>query len=537
MERVQVNPIVSGFAPDPSLICVDGIYFLVNSTFHLFPGLPIYASADLKKWKHIGNAFNRTSQLDIQQSYTKLWAPPGMNEQFPCEGGLYAPTIRHHKGTFYIICTNVQHPRENPITKNVYQNFILSTNDIWANDWSDPVFFDFHGIDTSLFWDDDDRVYVVGSASPADPSPMATIHQFEIDLKTGRKLSEEKLLWEGITKVFPEGPHTYKKDGWYYLLIAEGGCFAGHHSIMARSRDIWGPYEVNPANPVLKKADANGYFQYTSHGDLFQGPSGQWYFCCLGVRKTKEGRFIMGRETFLTTAQWPEGEYPVIDPVGLDVPLPDQNSLSLPEFPVPANSPSFTPELDLIHIRRPADGHYQYENGSITLTASKEGLNQPYEPVTFVGKRQRLLTGTASATLTAGTIGSDSANGSSLQAGLCYYKDELRFSQIFLDMGSREIVWQIFNKAKSMDHRSRRSAEEFLAAGPSAKMVFGISYTEADIEFWYVTKINGKESDKTVLGKIDTLDLTAHEFVGPVVGIFATGEEGTHLLFNDFHVQ
>ncbi|RKK08167.1 hypothetical protein BFJ68_g17184 [Fusarium oxysporum] len=173
---------------------------------------------------------------------------------------------------------------------------------------------DFDAIDTSLFWDDDDRVYMIDTAGPP---PNTSIRQFEIDVETGKKLSEEKLLWEGITKVYPEGPHMYKKDGWYYLLIAEGGCFADHHTIMARSRVIWGPYEANPLNPVLAKTNPDGY---TSHGDLFQDPTGQWYFVCLGVRK-KNGRFVMGRESVLTIAAWPQGEYPVINPVEQDVPL------------------------------------------------------------------------------------------------------------------------------------------------------------------------------------------------------------------------
>ncbi|GKT51995.1 LOW QUALITY PROTEIN: non-reducing end alpha-L-arabinofuranosidase [Colletotrichum spaethianum] len=109
-------------------------------------------------------------------------------------------------------------------------------------------------IDTSLFWDDDGRVYIIGAAGPP---PQTEVCQFEIDLKTGKKLSEEKLLWEGVTKAYPEGPYMYKKDGWYYLLIAEGGCFAGRHTVMARARDIWGSYEVNRLNLVLGKANPN----------------------------------------------------------------------------------------------------------------------------------------------------------------------------------------------------------------------------------------------------------------------------------------
>jgi beta-xylosidase len=197
---------------------------------------------------------NRTSQLSLQQSLTKLCDPDHAGAQIAAQGGLYAPSIRYHQGTFYIVCTNVLHKGYLPLDDDEQHNFILSTTDIWADEWSDPVFYDFVAIDTSLFWDDDDRVYVIGASGPA---PETKIRQFEIDLKTGKKLSEVKMLWAGITKVYPEGPHMYKKDGWYYLLIAEGGCFDAHHVNMARSRDIWGPYEVNPANPVLGKTDPN----------------------------------------------------------------------------------------------------------------------------------------------------------------------------------------------------------------------------------------------------------------------------------------
>jgi beta-xylosidase len=141
--------------------------------------------------------------------------------------------IRYHKGTFYIVCTNVLHKQFQAPDVSEYENFILLTTNIWADEWSDLVIYDFNGIDTSLFWDDDDCVYLIGAAS--SPKAETKIRQFEIDLKTGVKLSEEKLLWEGVTKVYPEGPHMYKKDGWYYLLIAEGGCFANHHTIMSRS--------------------------------------------------------------------------------------------------------------------------------------------------------------------------------------------------------------------------------------------------------------------------------------------------------------
>jgi beta-xylosidase len=392
-----------------------------------------------------------------------------------------------------------------------YENFILSTTDIWADEWSDPVFYDFNGIDTSLFWDDDDRVYLVGAASA--PNAETTIRQFEIDLQTGAKLSEEKLLWEGITKVYPEGPHMYKKDGWYYLLIAEGGCFANHHTIMSRSRNIWGPFEVNPANPVMKKADPSAYIQHTGHGDLFQSPSGQWYFVCLGVRKTN-GRFIMGRESVLTTATWPEGKYPTIDPAQLDALLPAKGG----DSPVwPASRAVGRPDVAFVHIRDPIGEHYKLEGSNITLVASKPDVSQSGEPVTFIGKRQRRLKGTSSAVL--GPFVPSNLKGSALKTGLCYYKDEHRFIRAFLDVDLESVVLEIVNKAKSIE---LRTASQLGVLNSDTSIAFGIDHTEVEFMFWYAASNNPEE--KKELGRVDTLDMTGLDFVGPIIGIFATSD-------------
>ncbi|KAJ4197027.1 hypothetical protein NW767_009270 [Fusarium falciforme] len=519
MERILVNPVVPGFAPDPSIVYVDGTYFLVNSSFHIFPGLPIYASRDLREWKHIGNALNRPGQLSLQQSVTKIVGPEDPDETVCAEGGLYAPTIRYHQGTFYVVCTNVVHTLSQAPTESDHHNFILSTTDIWANEWSDPVFYDFDAIDTSLFWDDNGRVYVIGASGPP---PETTIRQFEIDLDTGKKLSEEKLLWEGITKVYPEGPHMYKKDGWYYLLIAEGGCFADHHTIMARSRDIWGPYEPNPANPVLGKTDQEGYIQYTGHGDLFQHPSGQWYFVCLGARKNN-GRFIMGRESFLTTAIWPEGEYPVIDKVELDVSVPMTRDLS---FQWPARR---RPDVALVHIRDPIVENYDYDGNSFILKASKADLPNPEAPVTFIGKRQRHLNGSASVTL--GPLGQLAMGGSGLRTGLCYYKDEHRFVRILLDVDSMSLVLEIVNRARSIE---RRVCRKLKSLDKSTKIRFGIDYTELEFAFWF--SVDGA-STKEELGKIDSLEMTGHDFVGPIIGMYAVSDSEVKVRYSDFQVE
>lgn len=466
---------------------------------------------------------NRTGQLSLQQSLTKL-CPDDTEVQIAAQGGLFAPTIRYHKGTFYIVCTNVLHKRYLPLQDDEHQNFILSTTDIWADEWSDPVFYDFVAIDTSLFWDDDDRVYLIGASGPA---PETKICQFEIDLKTGKKLSEEKLLWEGITKVFPEGPHMYKKDGWYYLLIAEGGCFEDHHVNMARSRDIWGPYEVNPANPVLAKTDPNGYIQYTGHGDLFQDLSGQWYFVCLGVRKNN-GRFIMGRESVLTTVTWPQGEYPVIDTVQVDVPLAiKRNPCS--EWPI-RRKPG-RPDVAFLCIRDPVEENYKYDGNGVTLTSSKADLSQAKEAVTFTGKRQRSLGGSALATLK--PLAPEATNGSGLKTGLCFYKDEHRFARIFLDVDAKEMVLEIINKARSIEWRTSRSLG---ALGKGAKATFGVDYTELELVFWFSVVVDDAER-KEELGRIDTLDMTGHDFVGPIIGIYAVSDKEVKVGYSKIQIS
>ncbi|KPM40589.1 hypothetical protein AK830_g5961 [Neonectria ditissima] len=198
-----LNPIIPGFAPDPSLVKVSDWYFLVNSTFHLFTGLPIYASRDLISWKHIGNAINRRDQLSLAQSDTKFAElPDSPDEVLLATGGLYAPTIRYHEGTFYVVCTNIIHPGGD----DVHQNFVVTTEDVWKGQWSDPVYFEFKGIDPSILFDGD-KTYIQGSAALGSSTK---INLFEIDLATGKKLTEERSIWGGTGGVYPEGPHLYK---------------------------------------------------------------------------------------------------------------------------------------------------------------------------------------------------------------------------------------------------------------------------------------------------------------------------------------
>ena len=256
-----------------------------------------------------GNAINRPTQLNLKTATTHAIPIPGGN--MIAVGGLYAPTIRYHRGKFYIICTNV--------FDGQFDNFYITCNDIGANEWSDPIHFEFHGIDPSLFFDDDGRSYVQGShVFDYSKQPSCVIRQFEIDIETGKPLTEQRDIWGGHSKIVPEGPHIYKRGTWYYLLIAEGGTFEHHMLSIARSRNVWGPFESYEKNPILTADGTNSEIQNVGHGELFQDEQGLWWAVALGVRNY-DGIYPMGRETFLTPVDWPSGGWPTIQSITIDM--------------------------------------------------------------------------------------------------------------------------------------------------------------------------------------------------------------------------
>ncbi|KAH7253275.1 glycosyl hydrolase [Fusarium solani] len=511
-----INPIIPGFAPDPSIVSVSGWYFLVTSSFHLFPGLPIYASDDLVSWKHIGNAINRQAQLSLAKSSTRLSAPsPSTGGKIlPATAGLYAPTIRHHDGTFHIVCTNAVFQKETGVVDK--HNFVISTTDIWRSTWSDPVYFDFVGIDPDLFFEDG-TTYITGSATPG---PWTRINCFEIDIETGRALSEERTIWRGSGGVYPEGPHIYKRNGWYYLLIAEDGTHVTHMITMARSRSIWGPYEPCPRNPVLTARDTDEYIQHTGHGDLFQDYDGHWWAVCLGVRKDTQGRYAMSRETFLTPAEW-EDEWPSLATVKLSA---DASNLKHERF-----SLSVEPGVDYVYIRDALFGHYNFDapSSSITLTATSVDLSDPQASPSFVGKRQRLLQGTSGVVVA--NISDAWASGN-LKGGLAYYKDEHRHFRIFFDASDTSIVFQEKNEAQEVSKTTRHALERV-----PENVSLLMKYTEQEFHLLYA--LNSEPERSWIrLAVVDTLDMTDPDFVGPVIGIFAVADtEGLEVGFRDFH--
>ena len=291
------NPIIRGGYPDPSICKVGDTFYLVNSSFEYFPGLPIHKSKDLINWELIGYGLHRKSQVDSTVNLIDVQS----------NGGIHAPTIRHKDGVYYIITTNVYFDEKQKKADMV--NFIITAENP-AGPWSDPIhILGAPGIDPDLFFDDDGKVWYVGNQMPENPNfdGEGEIWLQELDINEFKLVGEKHLLWRGACGgVWAEGPHMYKKDGRYYLLIAEGGTSFNHAVMVALSDNIEGPYISNPRNPIItsRHLSYDNWVNSTGHGDIIQLDDGRNYMVLLGIRNQIERGSNMGRETFLAPVTW-----------------------------------------------------------------------------------------------------------------------------------------------------------------------------------------------------------------------------------------
>lgn len=291
------NPVLRGSYPDPSICMVDDTFYLANSSFEYFPGLPIHRSTDLVNWELIGYALDRFDQVSGAVNLVDVQS----------DGGIHAPSIRYHNGTFYLITTNVYYDEQSGTTDFV--NFVLTAKHA-AGPWSDPHVIDgAPGIDPDLFFDTDGRVWYLGNQMPENPSfeGEGEIWLQELDPATWTLKGERSLLWRGACGgVWAEGPHLYSYDNRYYLMIAEGGTSFNHAVMIAVSDSIRGPYEGNERNPILtaRHLSYDNWVNSTGHGDLVETADGHWYMVALGIRGEVNRASNMGRETFLVPVTW-----------------------------------------------------------------------------------------------------------------------------------------------------------------------------------------------------------------------------------------
>jgi alpha-N-arabinofuranosidase len=295
-----VNPIINGGYPDPSIIRVDDDFYIVNSSFEYFPALPIHHSKDLVNWELIGYGIDRPSQAldkvnlyDVQQ-----------------QGGIHAPSIRYHDGLFYIVVTNVYSP-EDKTKPTEMVNFILTAKNP-TGPWSEPhVIEGAPGIDPDIFFDDNGKVWFIGTHHPGNPNQngIGEIWIQELNLENWELFGPRHSIWTGACGgCCVEGPHIYKQYDRYYLMVAEGGTSYNHAVMIASSDNIEGPYDSNPKNPILtsRHLSNSNWVHSTGHADLVQLKDGRWYMVSLGIRNEMDATSNMGRETHLMPVSWEE---------------------------------------------------------------------------------------------------------------------------------------------------------------------------------------------------------------------------------------
>ncbi len=374
------NPILRGFNPDPSICRVGDDYYLTTSTFGWFPGLPVYHSRDLVHWRLIGHAIHRPGQLDFE----------GVSLTNDL---VYAPTLRHHGGRFYIVSHAVRKGG----------NFV-----VWAEDpagpWSDPVFLpDLPGFDPDLFFDDDGRAWIAVSerAPDADDVSRRSILLCRVDLDTGAVLEGPHELLRGghaVGAIWLEGPKLYRRDGFYYLLVSEGGTSFDHAVTIHRSKTLTGRYETRPANPILTHRHLGLRYpvQAIGHADLVQTPAGEWWMTVLGTRMYEHPGYPVpltntGRETFLVPVEWQDA-WPVPAPgvglVEIEPPRPALDPHPWPERPAQDDFDADALPPDYIMPRAPQEQWWRLDErpGWLVLDLRPDTLTGNGNP-SFLGRR------------------------------------------------------------------------------------------------------------------------------------------------------
>lgn len=518
-EAQYTNPILSGFYPDPSICRVGNDYYLVNSTFSYFPGIPVFHSTDLVNWKLIGHVITRAEQMDFTGK--------GVSRS------LFAPTIRYHDGLFYLTCTMIDGGG----------NFVVTAKDP-AGPWSNPMWIPIDGIDPSLFFDDDGQCYITYNSIPPDNKSLYSGHRTirinAFDYRSGKLLSEDKILVNGGTDIskkpsWIEGPHIVKKDGYYYLISAEGGTGPEHSVVAFRSKNILGPYTAYEKNPILTQRNLAGNRKHpitsTGHADFVELLDGRWYTVFLGTRPYEADYFNTGRETFLTPVSWENG-WPLINPgheeVQYHYPLPFPAKAKQNILPYSGNfsyKDDFTGKAlsrDWFFLRTVKEPWYSLsgKKGQLVLKLRPQTVAGKGNP-SYLARRQQHARFTAST-----SVWFDAKNGQE-KAGLLCYMNEDHFYFLALSKENDQPVVQLFQSPKNM---ADSNAMILLAAQklPGNKTNVQLKVEANGDRYAFYASTNNK--DWTLLkDNVDGKFLSTKEaggfggnFVGVTVGLYAT---------------
>jgi xylan 1,4-beta-xylosidase len=493
--RTFNNPVIPGFFPDPSICRVGDDYYTVHSTFEYFPGVPIMHSKDLVHWQMIGYCLTSKSQLPL--------------DKMRASGGIYAPTIRYHDGTFYMITTNV----------DAGGNFYVTAKTP-AGPWSEPVWLDSGGMDPSLFFDDDGKVYYTRHEGQGD----GYIAQTTLDLKTGKLEGPLKKVWDGAGGIWVEGPHLYKINGKYFLMVSEGGTSYDHRVTVARSDSPWGPFESDPNNPILTHRHLSNHpIQVIGHSDITETPDG-WWLVCLGVRP-QGGRFHhIGRETFLAPVAFNKKGWPVVNgnrPIEFTMPAPKLPQHIWPKEPAKDNFDSKQLALKWNYLRNPNESDYSLTErpGFLRLHGSAINMSDKDTP-SFVGQRQTDFNCVALTQLEFDPAGENE------EAGIVARQDDRHHYEIAVTQkdGKRQVLLRKTVGGKLIE------PVQYAVITPTGPVTLSIKATPLSYEFSYFSSEQSNFNGR-VIGTALTKDLSVEVigfdygmcFTGVYFGIYATG--------------
>lgn len=484
------NPIVKGFYPDPSVCRAGDKFYMVCSSFQYFPGVPLFESDDLVNWKQIGHVLTRKSQV--------------MLEKINSSGGVFAPTIRYNHGRFYMVTTN----------STTQENFYVYTDDIYG-EWSEPITVEQGGIDPSLYFEDG-RAYFMSNG--IDENGRGSIIQCEIEIETGRKLTDGRIIWQGTGGRYLESPHLYKIGDYYYIMAAEGGTEYGHMITYARSDNMWGGFEPFAGNPVLTNRNKAPFIiQGIGHGDLICGKDGEWYIISLGFRQIGDWDpyHHLGREVFMTPVHFGDDGW---FRAGTDGTTDWEYEIN-GDF-VQDEKRLYTFEntdfgIDWCYLRHPEPKNYELSDGKAVLHGCNATLNDVASP-TFVGIRQRDFCGELSCRV--------SVDGG--EAGVTAYMSENEHYEIALvrDGGSVKAVLKL--NIGTIHH-----VENEISVSGAAELIVRMN----NYSYEFFVNDNGT---KTKLGYAQTKYLSTEVssgFTGVVLGLYAVGENTAE--FTDFRLE
>ena len=517
------NPILQGFHPDPSVVRVGKDFYLVNSTFAWFPGLPVFHSTDLVHWDQVGNALDRPGMLDFKRL--------GLSR------AVFAPAITHHDGLFYILNTCV----------DCGGNFLITAKDP-KGPWSDPVWLpEVGGIDASLFFDEGGdgggRAWIVNNDNPPGPAEYSghrAIWIQEYDPKARKTIGPRSVLLDkGVNPaakpIWPEGPHILKKDGWYYLIAAEGGTAEGHSQVVLRGKSVTGPYVPYKDNPILTQRglprDRPLPITSAGHADLVDTPDGQWWATFLAVRPYGDDLYNTGRETFLLPVEWKDG-WPIILPNGQTIPYvktapklppPSKEGAKAPPSAGPFRvAETFAgPELpkSWMTMRIPTSRWWSVKGGILSLEARKDRIGGNDQPSIWA-RRQQHMNAMVSTTVRF----EPRADGD--KAGLVAVQNDAFYWFVGLVRDGGKTLVRVEKRAGEKDAVDGVVvAEKAVSLEKSQGLNLKISVRGGSLDFAYGTAPGTWETLKADADGTTLSTKVAGGFVGTMLGVYAHGAE------------